>query len=139
LIGPRLYRELAWPFERRLIAALKSVSPRPVSLHICGRALPLLGDMAASGADVLEIDHLVDLRQAIRLAGPGKVLWGNLDPVGILAQGAPGDVRRACLRALEAVRQSGHRRFVLSSGCTLAVETPEENLDALLNTVRGGD
>ena len=35
-------------------------------------------------------------------------------------------------QALAAVKAAGHRRFVLSSGCTLAVEAPQANLDALL-------
>ena len=33
--------------------------------------------------------------------------------------------------AFQIVRSHGHRRFVLSSGCTLAMETPAENLDAV--------
>ena len=33
---------------------------------------------------------------------------------------------------LDAVRAAGHTRFVLSSGCTLALETPAANLEALL-------
>ena len=61
LIGPRLYREVALPFEKRLIAGLKSVTGKPVSLHICGDGTPILADMALSGANVLEVDHKVNL------------------------------------------------------------------------------
>jgi len=132
LIGPRAYRELAWPFEQRLIARLRSATDKPVSLHICGNSRPLLGDMAATGADVLELDHQVDLAEACRLAGPGITLWGNLDPVRLLAQGTPGEIRQAALNAVNLVRACGHSRFVLSSGCTLAIETPPDNLDAIL-------
>lgn len=132
LLGPRLYRTLAWPFERRLIEALKSAITQPVSLHICGRALPLLPDMAATGADVLELDQNVDLARACAAVGPGVALWGNLDPVALLAQGSPDDVRLAARRAIATVQAAGHGRFVLSSGCTLAVETPAANLDALI-------
>jgi MtaA/CmuA family methyltransferase len=131
LIGPRAYREVAWPFEQRLIAEVQAATRKPVSLHICGNSRPMLEDMARSGADVLEVDHQVDLAEACRLAGPDVALWGNLDPVGLLAQGGPGEVRLAARRALETVQACGHPRFVLSSGCTLAVETPFANLDAL--------
>ncbi len=137
LLGPRAYREVAWPFERRLIAELKAASDKPVSLHICGNARPMLRDMAATGADVLELDHQVELAEACRLAGPDIALWGNLDPVGLLAQGNPAEVREAGLRAVDTVRACGHSRFVLSSGCTLAVETPFENLEALLKYPAG--
>lgn len=132
LIGPQAYRQVARPFEQRLIAGLKATAGKPVSLHICGNALPILSDMAASGADVLEIDSRVDLQRACLTVGADIALWGNLDPVRLLAQGNAEEVREAALAAVDAVKACGHRRFVLSSGCTLAMETPFENLDALL-------
>ena len=131
LIGPRRYREVALPFEQRLIAGLQAATGKPVSLHICGDAEPILADMARSGADGLEIDHRTDLARAARTVGPDVTLWGNLDPVGVLARGDPGRVRLAARQALTAMAAAGHLRFVLSSGCTLAVETPYANLDAL--------
>jgi uroporphyrinogen decarboxylase len=136
LIGPRLYRELAHPFEQRLIAAIKAATGKPVSLHICGNALPILPDMATTGADVLEIDHKVDLAEACRTVGPAIGLWGNLDPVGLLSQGTSAQIREAVRRTLETVAACGHRRFVLSSGCTLAPETPAENLIVMLGAAR---
>ncbi len=132
LIGPKFYREFALPYERRLITALKSATGKPVSLHICGDAARILSDMAASGADVLEIDHQVDLVTASQAVGQSIALWGNLDPVSVLAQGTPDLVRQASRRAVAAIRACGHRHFVLSSGCTLAPETPHENLQAML-------
>ena len=87
LIGPRLYREMALPLERHVIARLKSHASVPVSLHICGDATPLLADMAASGADVLELDHLVNVVTAgqvlsgLEIANPGDPLpRGPFDP-----------------------------------------------------------
>ncbi len=136
LIGPELYRELALPFEKRLISGLKSATGKPVSLHICGDSTPILEDMAGSGADVLEIDHKVDIILACRIVGPDVALWGNLDPVGLLARSTPDQVERAACYLIEAVRSSGHRRFVLSSGCTLALETPAENLEAMFRIAR---
>lgn len=136
LIGPDLYRDIALPFERRLIANLKASTATPISLHICGNATPILAEMASSGADVLELDQQVDLAAACRRVGPELGIWGNLDPVAVLARGTPTAVRQAVREALRAVTESGHRRFVLSSGCTLAMETPEENLAALLETGR---
>ena len=134
LIGPRAYREVALPFEQRLIAAVKAATRKPVSLHICGAAQPLLADMAASGAEVLEIDHQVNLAQACQIVGPDLTLWGNLDPVAVLAQGTPEQVRQAARRACTVARACGHRRFVLSSGCTLAMATPFANLEAMLES-----
>jgi len=137
LLGPKLYQEIALPAERRLVTQLKAAAAKPVSLHICGNATAILPLMATSGADVLELDHAVDLGKACRIVGPDVGLWGNLDPVRVLAQGTPNQVRRAAQEAVAAVQAAGHRRFVLSSGCTLAVETPSANLAALIR-VSGG-
>lgn len=132
LIGPRLYREVALPAEQRLIAGLKAQVSTPISLHICGNAMPILADMAHSGADVLELDHLVDMAAACRVVPDSVALWGNLDPVGVLARGSVQDVCNATDRLLQTVEAAGRRRFVLSSGCTLAVDTPAANLAAML-------
>lgn len=136
LIGPALYRRLAWPWERAVISALRASTSLPVSLHICGNATPLLPDMASSGADILELDQSVDLPAAALTVGPETTLWGNIDPVQVLAQGNAVQVRQTVRSLIEAMAQIGHRRFVLSSGCTLAMETPVENLQALFDAGR---
>ena len=110
----------------------------PVSLHICGDARPILADMRASGADVLELDYRVPFADAARSVGPDVAIWGNLDPVGVLARGTPAQVHAAAQAALRAMAAVGHRRFVLSSGCTLAMETPAENLQALMEAAYAG-
>jgi uroporphyrinogen-III decarboxylase len=130
LIGPRLYEKLALPQEQSLITRLKSVSRKPVSLHICGQTTPILPLMSKAGADVLELDYPVDLAKARQLITAETAIWGNLDPVGVLAQGTPKAVRCAARQAIAAMKDNS--RFVLSSGCTLAVETPAENVRAML-------
>jgi uroporphyrinogen decarboxylase len=136
LIGRRLYREVALPSEQRVIRALKTRVAVPVSLHICGDATPILTDMAESAADVLELDHQVDITTACRTVGPDVAIWGNLDPVRVLAQGTPEQVREKTLEMLDAVSACGHRRLVVSSGCTLPPDTPAANLTAMFDAVR---
>lgn len=136
LLGPALYRDLAFPFEKAVIEKLRSRTSLPVSLHICGNALPLLRDMAETGAQVLELDHLVDLRQAVLQVPSEIAIWGNLDPVRLLARGTPEAIVDTARSSVELMEGAGHRRFVLSSGCTLAMETPEVNLRALIDFVK---
>jgi MtaA/CmuA family methyltransferase len=136
LLGPELYEEIAHPAEHALLARLRPAAGIPVSLHICGNATPILPLMRTTGADILELDHAVDLATACRIAGPEIALWGNLDPVATLAHGTPEAVRAAASQAIATVRAAGHPRFVLSSGCTLAIGTPAENLDALIQVSR---
>ena len=136
LVGPQLYQKIILPAEQKLLVKLKPAAGIPVSLHICGKATPILPLMAASGADVLELDHAVDLATACRIVGPEIAIWGNLDPVSVLSRGTPELVRQEASQALAAVRAAKHSRFVLSSGCGLAVETPLQNLDELVKASR---
>ena len=132
LIGPQLYRQVALPAEQRVISGIRRHTSAAISLHICGKATPILADMATSGAEVLELDYQVEMRQACRILGPHITIWGNLDPVGVLARGSVATVQEATRQLVRTMHDCGHRRFVLSSGCTLAIETPPENLDAML-------
>jgi len=134
LLGPDLYQALALPAERQLIARMKAATAKPVSLHICGNATRILPLMKTSGADVLELDHAVSIREACRMVGPDTALWGNLDPVGVLAKGTPKMVREQSLRVIQAAADAGHARLVLSSGCTLAMDTPAQNIEAMIST-----
>ncbi len=136
LLGPRLHAEVAAPFEQELVERLRTATGKPVSLHICGDTTSLLPAMARTGADILELDHRVDMAAAARIVGPGITLWGNLEPVGLLLRGTPEEVAAATERLLRGMETAGHRRFVLSSGCTLSVGTPAENLDAMFAALR---
>ncbi len=136
LIGPAFYRAVALPFERRLIERIRAGCDLPVSLHICGAATPILADMARTGADVLEIDYMIDIEDACKIVDPKIALWGNLEPVGLISQGSVKEIKLKTRELYRAFKKHGRRRFVLSSGCTLAIETPAENLHALVETAR---
>ena len=135
LLGPSAHEEIAAPFEREVICRLKEETGLPVSLHICGNANRLLPAMVQTGADILELDHQVSMEEALRVCGPDRTIWGNLDPVTVLLSSSPEDVAEATTEVLRQVHASDLRRFVASSGCTLAVGTPAENLRAFLATV----
>jgi MtaA/CmuA family methyltransferase len=131
LIGPTHYANMAAPLERRLFADLKKTK-KFLSLHICGDSSDLLEEMGKTGADVLEIDHQVSIRNALEKVGDRVALWGNIDPVTVLLQGSSHKVTSSVKGLLSEARDTGCRKFVLSSGCTLAPTTPSENLHAFI-------
>ena len=81
---------------------------------------------------MLEIDHLVPLEEGCRLVPDKVALWGKLDPVSVVRNGTPEMVKQATADAVAAVAAHGRKRFVLSSGCTLAPDTPPQNLSAMV-------
>jgi MtaA/CmuA family methyltransferase len=138
LVHPGLYREAVQPLESRVIGELRRATAKPISLHICGNTRHILPDMVRCGADVLELDHQVGLTQAQESglqAGGTFTFWGNLD-TRLLADATPPQIQRATRGLVKTARATGNTRFVLSSGCSLAVETSPENLRAFFQAAR---
>jgi MtaA/CmuA family methyltransferase len=132
LVSPRQYREFVLPHEQRVFAAVKEAGAIP-RLHICGNTSHLLQDMASSGAQVVDLDWMVDLRKAVEAFGPsGPAPCGNFDPVAVMLQGTPQDVA-AAVRACSAA--AGPRHFS-AAGCEVPDGTPEDNLLAHARTLR---
>ena len=133
MISPGMYERFAFPYQKKVISAWKAMGAKTL-LHICGNATSVLPLYAATGADVVEIDHKVDIRFAKQVIGETTTIMGNLDPVSVLLQGTPTKVREAALACLEAAAPGGG--FVLGSGCMVSRLTPLENLKAMVATAR---
>jgi uroporphyrinogen decarboxylase len=132
LVSPAQYREFVLPCEQRVFVAVKEAGAIP-RLHICGDTNHLLRDMAASGAEIVDLDWMVDLREAAEAFGAsGPAPCGNFDPVAVMLQGTPQDVA-AAVRGCAAA--AGPRHFS-AAGCEIPDGTPEENLLAHARTLR---
>ncbi|MBM3748622.1 MAG: uroporphyrinogen decarboxylase, partial [Acidobacteria bacterium] len=132
LVGPRLYEQLVWPFERKLVDGLHALGAR-VRLHICGKTRRLFPGMGKLGAEIVDLDWLGPLDEARRVMGSLQVLLGNIDPVEVLRNGTPESVTAAIG---ECHRQAGSR-YIVGAGCEVVRDTPEENLRALCDYARG--
>jgi MtaA/CmuA family methyltransferase len=132
LVSPRQYREFVLPHEQRVFAAVREAGAIP-RLHICGDTNHLLHDMAASGAQIVDLDWMVDLRRAAETFGPsGPAPCGNFDPVAVMLQGTPEEVA-AAVRGCAA---AGGPRHFSAAGCEVPDGTHEENLLAHARTLR---
>lgn len=127
LVGPEIYREFVWPFERELVDGLHALGAK-VRLHICGNITPIVADIGRLGCDLVDLDFMVPVAEARRAMGERQVLLGNLDPVRVLQNGTPGEVRAA---VAECHRQAG-ARYIIGAGCEVPPDTPAENLRALV-------
>jgi uroporphyrinogen-III decarboxylase len=80
--------------------------------------------MAKSGAEIVDLDWMVDLARASAVFGPdGPAPCGNFDPVAVMLQGSAEDVdaaARACAAA-------GGPRHFSAAGCEVPDRTPEAN------------
>ncbi len=100
-----------------------------VKLHICGDITHLLPALADLPIDIIDLDWQVDMEEAFRVLGPGVIRCGNIDPV-FVERKSPEDVYDFS-QAL--VRKETGRRYILSAGCEVTVNTRPENLMAMRN------
>lgn len=125
-IGPGLYRDLAFHREKRLVDHIHSLGAK-AKLHICGNTAPIMKDMIATGADIIDVDHLVpDMARFFPSLSPTQVFSGKSDPVGILQNGSPEKI----LASVRSSHSEGGGRVIVSAGCEVPPDTTLENMRA---------
>lgn len=134
VISPRQFKEFGFPYLKRLVDFIHGRG-KAVTLHICGKTRPIWEGMADTGADCLSIDNAADLAEAKAKVGHRVRLMGNIPPSEIMLQGTPAQVRQA-VRACVRKAYDNPKGLVVASGCSLPVETPWANIDAMLAAVR---
>jgi uroporphyrinogen decarboxylase len=131
-IGPDLYREFAFEREKRLVDHIHSLGAL-AKLHICGNTSSLIPDMIKTGADILDIDHLVpSMVPFVSLLGPHQVFSGKSDPVAIIQNGNEAVIRESVRRCNE----EAMGRCIVSSGCEVPPGTPIENMESFSTAAR---
>jgi MtaA/CmuA family methyltransferase len=131
LVGPQLYEEFVWPYEKKLVDGLHALGTR-VRLHICGNTRPILGGMGRLGCEIVDLDFPSPLAEGRAQMGPDQVLLGNLNPMKVLRDGSAATVAAAIA---ECHRQAGPR-FIVGAGCEVPRDTPRENVRTLTQYAR---
>ncbi len=122
LIGPRLYEEFVFEHEKKLIAEIHAHGAL-AKLHICGQINPILELAAQTGTDILDCDHMVDMKRACELMKGKGCACGNFDPVAIALHGSREDV----ISAAKACAGFGENSIV-AAGCEIPLNTTPENM-----------
>jgi len=125
-IDPQTYETFIKERHREIIDFIHA-NGALVKVHICGdisHLLPLMKDLRI---DILDIDWQVDLQQAFEIMGPDVIRCGNIDPRFVLNK-SPEEIFSACKLLCD--HEKG-RKFILSAGCEIIVNTPVENLMAM--------
>lgn len=131
LVGPEIYEEFVWPFEKKLVDGIHQFGGR-VRLHICGNTCAILAGMGRLGCEIVDLDYFVPVAEARAQMGPQQVLLGNIDPVRVLRNGTPAEIRAAIA---ECHRQAG-TRYIVGAGCEIPRDTAAANVMALTEYCR---
>ncbi len=126
-ISPELYRRLVWPRHRRMIEQVRAMGWPLTGLHVCGNIRPILPDLIATGADLIDVDHQVPAAGALEAAGGRVALRGNLDPIGDFFAGRPEKTGETTGMLARTVAGS---RWIVSSGCDIPPGTKAEAIEA---------
>jgi uroporphyrinogen decarboxylase len=133
VISPTMFDRYVRPYEERLVRELAAEGIFTV-IHICGDTTRILGSLSEYDACGFELDYKTDADRAKATVGRNHVLFGNIDPSGVIGRGTPAEVREATERLISSWKPGA--RFVLNAGCALPPTTPPENVHMLVQTAR---
>ena len=123
-IGPDLYSKFAFSRQKALVNQIHSMGAL-AKLHICGNTASILPSMIATGADIIDVDHLVPtMSEYVNLLSPAQVLSGKADPVSVIQDGTAELIKNI---VVEDLRQAGNR-CIISAGCEITPGTTNENM-----------
>ena len=120
-------------FPRHMIPVYQEIRKRiqgPVILHICGYTVNFLKLLPQTGFEAFSFEGpKVSVKTARRKIGDRMLLVGNIPAYDILLFGTPDEVREASLKAL------GDGVDMLAPSCGVPIQTPTENLRAMVRAV----
>ena len=132
-IGPELYNQLAFAREKRMVDHIHSLGAL-AKLHICGNTHSILPDMIRTGADIIDVDHLVpSMGEFAGLLGKHQVFSGKSDPVSVIQDGNA-DLITKSVRECHA---QANGRCIVSAGCEITPGTSLENMRSYVRASKG--
>ena len=126
-IGPELYNTFAFNRQKKMVDHIHSYGAI-AKLHICGNTTAIMPYMIATGADIIDIDHLVpSISDFTALLGPYQVFSGKTDPVSVIQYGSPETIVN---EVFDDLKQAAGR-CIISAGCEITPGTTIENMRVL--------
>jgi uroporphyrinogen decarboxylase len=104
-----------------------------VILHNCGNTITLVNSMVMTGSAGLHFGNAVDMLDILPQVPSDRLVFGNLDPAGLIKNGTPEVIRTRTLELLN--RTDSYNNFILSTGCDVPPGTELENIDAMFNAL----
>ena len=125
-IGPDLYKQFAFERQKRLVECIHNEGAL-AKLHICGNTESILKEMIQTGADIIDIDHLVSsIKNFVPLLNHYQVISGKSDPVTIIQDGTPEIIKDSVINDFK----QANGRCIISAGCEITPGTSSENMRA---------
>jgi uroporphyrinogen decarboxylase len=134
ILSPASFERYSLPYLCEIAELIRGSGASPV-LHICGDSTHLIPGMIWTGVEGLSLDSPVDMAAVAEAVPPDLLLIGNIAPVEVMLEKDPETVRAGVEALLSSMRVWDN--FILSSGCDLPLDTPYENIEALVERCSG--
>ncbi len=129
-IGPDLYELYAFSREKKLVDHIHSLGAA-AKLHICGNTASILPAMIKTGADIIDVDHLVpSMTGYSAMLAKGQVFSGKSDPVTVIQEGSESLINHSVINDYI---DSG-KRCIVSAGCEITPGTSHDNMKLFRNS-----
>lgn len=133
LIAPDFCGEFSADYIKKIVDELQDES-FIIIYHNCGDAVnKMVPQILSTGAAAYHFGNAVTMEEMLAQIPENILTMGNVDPVSAFRNGTPAKVREDTLAILEA--NSGHKNFLISSGCDIPPASPWENIDAFFAAV----
>jgi [methyl-Co(III) methanol-specific corrinoid protein]:coenzyme M methyltransferase len=126
ILSQRMFEILIRPPLEQIFSAMAS----PNVLHICGDTDNIVELMASCGADAISVEQRNHMAESREKLGPDKLIFGNIDPYGVMVDGKPEDIDNAVKEAIASGVDA------IWPGCDIWPTVPKENLQALVRAVK---
>jgi [methyl-Co(III) methanol-specific corrinoid protein]:coenzyme M methyltransferase len=126
MVSPDTYRDYELEYQRKQFEAI----PVPKILHICGNVDKIVTWMGQTKADVLSLEPKASAKLARESCGPDMILMGGVDTAETLYLKDADTVIQECEETI------ADGIDILAPGCTVAPDTPLENLLAMVEVAK---
>ena len=133
LLSTKAFAEFVEPYIKELNDHVKSKG-LPVLNHICGDTKSVWEPWMRTEPTVISVDR-VDIGEVSKTYGDKVGVMGNVTPGKTLFIGSPEDVDAEVKDIMEKAGKNPCG-FVLASGCEVPIETPPENIHAMMDAAR---
>jgi uroporphyrinogen decarboxylase len=138
LISPAAWRRLVKPRYARLIARIKAKADVKVLHHSCGSIVPIIGDLAEIGVDVLNPvqPRARDMESGKLKAEYGSIICfhGGIDVQHVLPFGNAEDVRQEVRKRIQALAPGGG--YILAASHNIQADVPVDNVLAFFEAAQ---
>lgn len=137
VISPKHFEKFCIPYLEKLVRFIQSQGKTCV-LHICGKTKkiwPYVGKLSKIGVSGFSMDNVESLKECKEELGDKVKIMGNVDPSNIMYGGTKKEIVNTVAKCVLDGYDS-LKGYVVMSGCSLPVETPSENIQLMMDTVR---